>query len=430
MSNFPDFSPHGYEVESELGHNRSGGRVTYLATSTRDKQKVVIKQFQFAQAGASWSEYDAYDREIQVLRSLHHPSIPQYLDSFQTNSGFCMVQEYKPAPSLRETTRLTPNEVKQLAISILDILVYLQSQITPVIHRDIKPENILVARQQPMQVYLVDFGFARMGGGEVAVSSVVKGTLGFMPPEQMFNRQLTQASDLYSLGATLICLLTGTPSAEIGNLVDSNCRINFKSLVSQLNPRFIEWLQKMVAPNLKDRYSNAAEALKVLNQIDIYAMIPKRWIPVSAALATTIGLVGLGAGLMLRDEVSNISEPASNTAQSTLEPGYKVRFTTELNNKYKPTKNLQEISMAQKRVYFYVGFDLLPDKEYDASCQIIDGVGDIVYAGQSTLVAEGNSLETWCSHDFKSQVDKPGQWIFEYYLDGQKVVNSNLTVSP
>jgi serine/threonine protein kinase len=47
-----------------------------------------------------------------------------------------------------------------------------------------------------------------------------------MPPEQMFNRQLTEASDLYSLGATLICLLTQTKSAEIGNLIDEACRIN------------------------------------------------------------------------------------------------------------------------------------------------------------------------------------------------------------
>ena len=51
----------------------------------------------------------------------------------------------------------------------------------------------------------MDFGFARIGDGEVGVSSVVKGTLGFMPPEQIFNRQLTEASDLYGLGMTLIC---------------------------------------------------------------------------------------------------------------------------------------------------------------------------------------------------------------------------------
>jgi serine/threonine protein kinase len=186
MKDFPDFTNYGYQIKRELGQNRAGGRVTYLATEINTQRSVVVKQFQFARTGASWSEYDAFEREIQVLRRLDHPSIPQYLDSFQTPAGFCMVQEYKDAPSLASSRRWNPQEIKQIAISVLEILKYLQSQMTPVIHRDLKPENILVDKR--MNVFLVDFGFARTGGGEVAASSVVKGTLGFMPPEQMFNR--------------------------------------------------------------------------------------------------------------------------------------------------------------------------------------------------------------------------------------------------
>ncbi|NEO64928.1 MAG: protein kinase, partial [Moorea sp. SIO4G2] len=131
------------------------------------------------------------------------------------------------------------------------------------------PENILVDRQGNLKVYLVDFGFARIAGGDVTLSSVVKGSVGFMPPEQMFNRQLTKASDLYSLGITLICLLTGTKSSEINTLVDENYRINFKPLLPKLNPQFIHWLHKMVAPNLKHRYPDAATALKALKPIDV-----------------------------------------------------------------------------------------------------------------------------------------------------------------
>ena len=257
--NLPDFSNYGYQVNDELGHNRAGGRVTYLATEINSKNSVVVKQFQFASPGANWSEYQASDRELQVLRQLDHPNIPRYLDSFQTGSGFCLVQEYKKAPSLAEKNDWSPQQVKQIAISVLEILKYLQSQIPPVIHRDLKPENILVDDQ--MKVTLVDFGFARVGAGEVAVSSVVKGTLGFMPPEQMFNRELTVASDLYSLGATLICLLTKTPSTEVGNLMDEMGRIDFKSRVPKLSDRFINWLQKMVEPNYQNRFSSAEVAL-------------------------------------------------------------------------------------------------------------------------------------------------------------------------
>lgn len=233
MNSFSDFSKHGYQAEKELGHNRIGGRVTYLAKSLQTGQQVVIKQFQFAKANVGWSDYDAYNREIQVLQGLEHPGIPQYLKSFQTEDGFCLVQEYKPAQSLGMLRSFHFNEIQRIAVAVLEILVYLQSRVPAVIHRDIKPENILV--DDRLNVYLVDFGFAHIGDGEVGVSSVVKGTLGFMPPEQLFNRQLTEASDLYGLGVTLICLLTGTKSTDVGNLIDITYRVNFRHLVPKLN---------------------------------------------------------------------------------------------------------------------------------------------------------------------------------------------------
>ncbi|MEG3986362.1 protein kinase [Microcoleus sp. S28C3] len=271
MNAFPDFSKHGYQISRELGYNSLGGRVTYLATKINTKKSVVIKQFQFAQLGASWEEYEAYEQEIKVLQNLDRPGIPRYLDSFQTDSGFCMVQEYKNAESAVART-FSPPDIKQIAIATLEILAYLQSQKPPVIHRDIKPENLLIDEQ--LNVYLVDFGFARLGGGNIAASSVVKGTMGFMPPEQMFNRKLTKASDLYGLGATLICLLTGTKSVDVGNLIDDNYSIHFRHLVPPLQQGWMNWLDRMVAPRLQDRYKSATEALAVLKSLDV-SRLPK-----------------------------------------------------------------------------------------------------------------------------------------------------------
>ena len=266
MNAFADFSTHGYQIERELGYNSLGGRVTYLATKINTKNSVVIKQFQFVQLGASWTEYEAYEQEIKVLQSLNHPGIPRYLDSFQTDSGFCMVQEYKNAESVANRS-FAPPDIKQIAIATLEILVYLQSQKPPIIHRDIKPENLLIDAE--LNVYLVDFGFARLGGGNIAASSVVKGTMGFMPPEQMFNRQLTEASDLYGLGATLICLLTGTKSVDVGNLIDANYSIHFRHLVPPLQQGWMNWLETMVAPRIQDRYKSAVDALTALRSLDV-----------------------------------------------------------------------------------------------------------------------------------------------------------------
>jgi serine/threonine protein kinase len=309
MSNYPDFSIEGYQLIRLLGNNKIGGRVTYLASTSlaslvkegTDKNLVVIKQFQFAKLESSWAEYEAYEQEIAMLRRLNHSGIPRYLNSFQTPDGFGMVQEYINADSLAIPRFWTPEQIKQIAVAVLNILVYLQSQNPPVIHRDIKPENILV--DDSMKVYLVDFGFARMEGAEFAANSVVKGTLGFMPPEQLFNRPLTKATDLYGLGATLICLLTQTQSTEIGNLIDEVHRIHFRHLLHKLNPQFIKWLEKMVAPNCQHRAPNAAIALTELQSIDVVGnalnlgmlfrtMKPKITIPI-------IGLATLGTFVII-----------------------------------------------------------------------------------------------------------------------------------
>lgn len=275
MSQLPQIQASGYRIERELGQNRAGGRVTYLATQLDTQQPVVLKQFLFA-GMSGWSAYDTYEREIQVLRGLKHPGIPRYLDSFETPDGFCLVQEYKNARSLAEPRSFDPEQVKQIAIALLSILEYLQNRIPPVIHRDIKPENVLVSDDRDaspgeapddLQVYLVDFGFARIGDGDVAISSVVKGTLGFMPPEQLFNRQLTEASDLYGVGATLICLLAGIPSRDIGDLMDDRYALDFESRVPKLSLPWIAWLKKMVEPQPANRYANAAAAREALKPL-------------------------------------------------------------------------------------------------------------------------------------------------------------------
>ena len=266
MNTYSDFSKHNYQVIKELGRNREGGRISYLAECKNTQQQVVIKQFRFAQE-SSWQGFKAYEREIQILQEINHPRIPNYLDSFETTDGFCMVQEYKDAPSLATKKSFTPQEIKQITASILEILVDLQQRLPPIIHRDIKPENILVDAEY--QAYLIDFGLARIHNQELAMSSVIAGTPGFMPPEELFNRPLTKASDLYSVGATAIALITNTPAAKLSDLIDDSYQFQFQHLLTGINPDFVTWLNKMVAPNLKDRFSNAQAALTELKPIDI-----------------------------------------------------------------------------------------------------------------------------------------------------------------
>jgi len=267
MSNFTDFEDYGYQIIEKLGINTQAGRVTYKAINIDNQEIVVIKQFGFI-TNSDWDGYKAVEREINVLQGLKHPGIPCYLNSFDPGDGICLVQEYKDAQNLAISRKFNPEEIKKIAIQILEILVYLQTRIPPIIHRDIKPENILV--DEELKVYLVDFGLARIGGGEItALSSIVAGTPGFIAPEQLLNRPLNTGSDLYGLGVTLICLLTGIKSRHIGELIDSSFHINFQPMVSHLTIEFIQWLEKMVQPNFKERYGDAFTALKALKPLDI-----------------------------------------------------------------------------------------------------------------------------------------------------------------
>ncbi len=296
LSNHPNFSRLGYRVIQELGSNRQSGRITYLAQVLKSEQKVVIKEFHHANISADLSGLKAHEREIAILKQLNHSRIPRYVDYFETPAGFYLVQEYKNAPSLGIKRCFHPEEIKQIAVSVLEILVYLQRRISPIIHRDIKPENILV--DERLNAYLVDFGLAQSQGTKIHLSSFIAGTPGFMPPEEQLGHPLTEASDLYSLGATLICLLTRTRSVDVGKLVDDQQRFNFQNSLPQISPRLRLWLMKMVEHNRKHRYANAALALEALKPIQVLGVGMEREILAAAVRrkkqAAVLGLVTIG----------------------------------------------------------------------------------------------------------------------------------------
>lgn len=411
------FYDYGYQIVRELGHNRAGGRVTYLATEVNSQRSVVLKQFQFACTDSCWSDYQLYEQEIEVLRGLDHANIPRYLDSFQTAAGFCMVQEYKDAPSLATKRSWQPQQIKQIALSVLEILNYLQHQIPPVIHRDLKPENILI--DDRMIVNLVDFGFARLGGGEVAASSVVKGTLGFMPPEQLFNRQLTVASDLYSLGATLICLLTNTSSTEVGSLMDELGRIQFEHRVTQLHPDFIAWLQKLVEPNYQNRYATAEAALQALVPLNVMRPVqqkPWQW-AVGGALVTGLAIAA-SLPIFFKAAETDLLESNDNTINAqtivTIDPAI--------------SEDLNTLSMQQERVYFSVKLPNLNQGNHKAMCQLFDGTETLVAMGESTLKLNADGGEAWCLYNFGKDTDQPGTWTFKFFLNDRPIVQRQLSV--
>ncbi|MEM8719670.1 MAG: serine/threonine-protein kinase [Cyanobacteria bacterium P01_G01_bin.39] len=266
MSDYPDLSRYGYSIEQELGRNREGGRITWKAVNIETQQIVVIKQFCFAQANSSWSGYKAHRQEIEVLQQLDHPYIPQYLASLETDNGFCLIQKYIAASDCTHYRQLSWDKVKQIALNVLDILIYLQQQTPPILHHDIKPENILL--DEVLNTYLIDFGFSRLENYENAASSLFKGTPGFIAPEQILKPTL--ASDIYSLGVTLVYLLTNKDLTDISATAstDDPYQLNLDLLLPDIAPQFLGWLKKMTNAKLSQRFPDALAAKQALVELD------------------------------------------------------------------------------------------------------------------------------------------------------------------
>ena len=257
-----------YLTESLLGHKKS--RRTFLAKDLNTQSLVVIKLLLLGNDFA-WEDFKLFEREAEVLKSLNSPAIPRYLDFFEAETewgkGFALVQSYIEAKSLQEWVQagrvFSQEDIKGFAKQLLGILDYLHLHQPPVIHRDIKPSNILLGDRSgnhPGKIYLVDFGSVQTASHEGGTITIV-GTYGYMPPEQFGGRALP-ASDLYSLGATLIYLIAGQHPAE---LLQDDLRINLKP-ATQNNFELTAWLECLTEPSLKQRFGTAAEALKSLEQ--------------------------------------------------------------------------------------------------------------------------------------------------------------------
>ncbi|GAB4581233.1 MAG: PQQ-binding-like beta-propeller repeat protein [Anaerolineales bacterium] len=150
-----------------------------------------------------------FEREANVLATLHHPAIPRIFDYFTQDERSYLVMEFIKGKNLEQVINeyegFIPEEtVIRWAIELCDVIAYMHShQPDPIIFRDIKPSNIML--NQHDNVVLVDFGIARPF--QTGQRGTQVGTEGYSPPEQ-YRGDATPAADIYALGATLHHLLT------------------------------------------------------------------------------------------------------------------------------------------------------------------------------------------------------------------------------
>lgn len=259
-----------YTLQQRLAKN--AGRHTWLSldNSTHPPQLVVLKLLAVGEE-SRWEELKLFEREGQTLRQLNHQRIPNYIDSFTLEEGlsFGLVQTYIPGKSLKqllqEGKHFSLEEIETIARSILEILIYLHELSPLVLHRDIKPSNLIFGDDQ--QLYLIDFGAVQDSASRDGRTFTVVGTYGYAPIEQ-YGGQTIPASDLYSLGATLIHLATGVapmdlPQTEAGIQFSVGAASPLENRLS-LPPAFCRWLTKLVQPMISKRFTTARTALETL----------------------------------------------------------------------------------------------------------------------------------------------------------------------
>ncbi len=264
-----------YPIIKQLGAGGFG--ITSLATNTLlpTRPKCVVKQLIPTSNDPRLQQLlqDRFKQEAITLENLSKGSngkIPTLYHYFVEQNEFYLVQEYIDGQTLTEKVsnqgRFTETQVRQILNDLLSTLSYVHQK--GIIHRDIKPDNIMVRYSDDRPV-LIDFGAVKeimttvMSGSENTVRSIVIGTPGFMPAEQMTGRPMF-ASDIYALGMTAIYLLTGRMPQEIETDPDTG-NIKWQIYAPNVSQQLLEVINKSIQPVPNYRYNNAQTMLQDLN---------------------------------------------------------------------------------------------------------------------------------------------------------------------
>ena len=262
-----------YRIIKQIGQGGFGR--AYLAEDThRYRELCVLKEFapQIESDRALSKAEDLFEREAGILYKLKHLQIPQFEALLRTRidgrRSLFLVQEYIDGENywqlLKRRGKLTEAEVVDMIWELLPVLDYIHR--SKLIHRDISPDN-LIRRDIDGKTALIDFGCVKIAANAVSRSTgnsvTLIGKKGYSPDEQISRGQAFPCSDLYSLAATAIVLLTGKQPDE---LYDSHAGEWDWESEAKVSPGFKKILNKMLAYKPCDRYQSADQIIQALDK--------------------------------------------------------------------------------------------------------------------------------------------------------------------
>ncbi|MCP2169522.1 Serine/threonine protein kinase [Goodfellowiella coeruleoviolacea] len=192
-----------YQLEDARGSG-SGG-VVWTAFDRKLKRTVALKR---PHAVASQADRLQFRREAQTAAQVHHPNAISVFDAVDGDECW-LVMEYSPADSLDRilatTGPLPPERVARIGMQIAAALDAIHAK--NIVHRDVKPGNILVNEHDFAK--LTDFGISIWREVTQTSDGQFSGTPAYAAPEVAAGRPATEASDVFSLGATLFAAVEG-----------------------------------------------------------------------------------------------------------------------------------------------------------------------------------------------------------------------------
>lgn len=278
----------------QILHSGGFGQI-FLAEDTHlpSRRPCVIKQIKPVATSSPVQRLaqEEFEQKAAVLERLSRLSshLPKLYTYFVEDGRFYLVQEWIDGETLAHKAwrqgRFSEAEVRQLLAEVLPVLSDVHSQ--GIIHQDIKPENIVV-RHRDGKFVLMNFGLVQAAVNPI--SSIISSTNGqtdgdmpasiatempdYRPPEQATGK-LSDASDLYSLGMTVIALLTARPPHHLIDPVTGN--MIWRHEAPTISDHLAAVLNQAIQFDASDRYASAQEMLARLNaHSSVSAAFPAR----------------------------------------------------------------------------------------------------------------------------------------------------------
>jgi serine/threonine protein phosphatase PrpC len=252
-----------FEIESVI--SRSGMASLFKAKDLTTKQTVAVK-IPYMQLESDPNSFARFQREEEIGELLNHPNILKFI-KVPNKSRPYIVTEYlegKPLSTVMNEVRPLPiPDAVQVASYICGALAHMHEN--KVVHRDLKPQNIMICEDGTLRI--IDFGIAKsteMRRLTFAGFTPAMGTPDYMAPEQVKGKRGDERTDIYSLGAVLYEMTTGSVPFEGPNpFIVMNSRITGDPVAPRkLNPEISEALEEIILHAMERephrRYQSAA----------------------------------------------------------------------------------------------------------------------------------------------------------------------------